>query len=312
VNILSSMTTLAAAGWWGRELALLRDYAQAVGGMDEFGLLMRMALVACTLCAFCFALLGSLIVVNRLVFIAGGISHAVYGGVGLAIVMGYGDRPLSVTLITCLFALFLALVMGTVTLKARHRADTVIGVMWAAGMAMGILLVHARAGYSQDLMSYLFGSINVTGADEMILMVPLTLLVAGFVGIFYTPLVAMAYDEEFARLRGVPVVVLYFAQLGLVSLTVVIFIRIMGLIMVLALVTIGPYLAERFSRSLWRMMLYSFLLNFLFLQVGLYVAFTRSLPTGPSVIMVAVLAAVVIGGLQAGVVGVRRRAKAGA
>ena len=243
---------------------------------------MRNALLAGLLASVICGVIGSLVVVNRIVFLSGGIAHAAYGGIGLAFFCGW---PYLVG--TLGFALAAALVMALVTLKARHRADTVIGVIWAVGMATGVVLLDLTPGYNVDLMSYLFGSILAVSTTDLWQMAVLSGVVLLIVGWHYPDLLAMAYDEEFARVRGVPVTWLHFLLLALVAVTVVVIIRIVGLILVIALMTIPPYIAERFSGSLKAMMAGACGLSALFTLAGLWLAYRFDLTSGAAIILVA-------------------------
>lgn len=261
-------------------------------GVFEFEF-MRNALAAGILASVVCGLIGTFVVVNRIVFISGGIAHAAYGGVGLAFFLGIS--PLFGILG---FSLAVALVMAGVTLRARERADTVIGVLWAVGMALGVVLVDLSPGYNVDLMSYLFGSILAVPRSDLVLMVVLTAVIFLAMGWYYQDFVALSYDEEFARIRGVPVGRLYVLLMVLIALSVVLIIRVVGLILVIALLTIAPYVAERFARSLSRMIVFSIALNVLFTLVGLFLAYRFNLTSGAAIILAAAVGFFVFLGLE--------------
>ncbi|NQT56598.1 MAG: metal ABC transporter permease [Desulfobacteraceae bacterium] len=242
---------------------------------------MRNALLAGILASITCGVIGTFIVVNRMVFISGGIAHAAFGGVGLAFFFG-----LSPTLGILGFSLLVSIFMASISFKAKHRADTIIGVLWAVGMALGILLLDVTPGYNVDLMSYLFGSILTVPTSDLWLMLVLNGLIVLTISYLYHDLAALSYDEEFARARGVPVKVLYFLLMAMIALSVVMIIQVVGLILIIALLTISPYIAEKFSGSLIGMMFYSVLLNFLFMLVGLWVSYSFNLTSGASIIMV--------------------------
>lgn len=242
---------------------------------------MRNALLAGLLASVTCGVIGTFVVVNRIVFISGGIAHAAYGGIGLAFFFG-----LSPTLGILGFSLLVSALMAAVSLKARHRADTIIGVLWAVGMALGVILLDLTPGYNVDLMSYLFGSILTVPTSDLWLMLILSGLVVLTVGYFFYDFVALSYDEDFARVRGVPVNILYFLLMVMIALSVVMIIQVVGLILVIALLTIPPYIAEKFSGSLLGMMLYSVLLNFFFTSAGLGLSYSFNLTSGASIIIV--------------------------
>jgi zinc transport system permease protein len=243
---------------------------------------MRNAAMAGLMAGLICGIMGTLVVVNRVVFLSGGIAHAAYGGIGLSFFMGW-----SFLVSTMGFALAAAFIMAAVTLKAKHRADTIIGVIWAVGMAVGIVLLDLTPGYHVDLMSYLFGSILTVPASDLLIMLSLVLVVSMFVGYFYKDLIAMAYDEEFAQARGVPVRGLYFLLIGTLALCIVMIIQVVGLILVIAMLTIAPFMVEKYTKSMAAMMLWSGLLNICFTLCGLWLAFRFNLTSGATIILVA-------------------------
>ena len=243
---------------------------------------MRNALAAGLLASVICGIMGTLVVVNRIVFLSGGVAHAAYGGIGLSFFMGW---PYLVG--TLGFSFTAAMVMAAVSLKAKHRADTIIGVIWAVGMACGIILLDLTPGYNVDLMSYLFGSILTVPHADLWGMLIVGVLITGFVIYFYKDLLAISYDEEFARIRGVPIRALYFALIGLLAVTIVMVIRVVGLILVIALLTIPPFMVEKYAKSLFQMMIGSSLLGAVFTICGLWLSYAFDLTSGASIILVA-------------------------
>jgi zinc transport system permease protein len=243
---------------------------------------MRNALAAGLLASVLCGIMGTLVVVNRLVFLSGGIAHAAYGGIGLAFYLGW---PFMVG--TLGFSLAAALVMAAVTLKAKHRADTIIGVVWAVGMAVGIILLDLTPGYNVDLMSYLFGSILTVPESDLWMMLAMGGVLAILVGVYYKDLLALSYDEEFARIRGVSVEALYLTLICLLAVTIVLVIQVVGLILVIALLTIPPFIVEKHARSLLQMMIGSSVLGALFTLIGLWLSYSYNLTSGATIILVA-------------------------
>jgi len=243
---------------------------------------MQNALIAGLLASIVCGIIGTLVVVNRLAFLSGGIAHAAYGGIGIAVYFGL---PFAVG--TLGFALLAALLMAVVTLKARHRSDTIVGVLWAVGMALGIILLDLTPGYNVDLMSYLFGSILTVPQSDLWQMLVIVLVIAIVVIYFYNDFLAMSYDSEFARLRNIPVKLLYFLLLAMIAVSVVILIRVVGLILVIALLTIPPYIAEKFSGSLRTMMVIAVLISCGFTMTGLWLSYLLNLTSGATIILVA-------------------------
>jgi zinc transport system permease protein len=242
---------------------------------------MRNALAAGLLASVICGIMGTLVVINRLAFLSGGIAHAAYGGVGLSFFLGW---PYMIG--TLGFSFIAAMVMAAVSLKAKHRADTIIGVIWALGMASGIILLDLTPGYNVDLMSYLFGSILTVPGSDLWVMLVVGILIAFFVAYFYNDLLAISYDEEFARIRGVPIRALYFAMIGLLAVTIVMVIQIVGLILVIALLTIPPFIVEKYAKSLFQMMAGASLLGAIFTVSGLWLSYAFNLTSGACIILV--------------------------
>ena len=245
---------------------------------------MQHALLAGLLVSFAAGIIGSLIVVNRMVFLAGGIAHTSYGGIGLAVYLG-----LPIFLGASIFAVGAALLIAALTLKKRHRMDTFIGLIWAVGMAIGVIFVDLTPGYNVDLMSYLFGSILAVSSEDLYFMALLLALILAIITFWYRDILAVSYDSEYAALRGVNAKFFYTVILILSALTVVIAIKVVGLILVIAMLTIPVYIAEKLSSSLFSMMFLSGAIAALFTLVGLWFSYTYDLTSGASIIMVSAL-----------------------
>ncbi len=243
---------------------------------------MQNALAAGLLACIACGIIGSLVVVNRLVFLAGGIAHCAYGGIGLAFYAGWPVLPTTIG-----FSLVASTIMAGVTHNREERADTVIGAMWAAGMALGIILLDLTPGYNVDLMSYLFGSILTVSHEDLLFIALVDIVALGVTLFYYRDFLSLSFDREFARSKGVPVEFLHYLLPALTALTVVMIIRMVGLILVIALLTIPPYLAERRSKSLAGMMIISSLLGMFFCVTGLVFSYVLDLTSGASIIAVA-------------------------
>lgn len=261
------------------------EFFQALGDTA----FLQCALLTGILASIACGIVGSYVVVRRITYIAGGIAHCVFGGLGAAV---YLERvhgwqwlhPLHGAVVAALLA---ALVIGWVSLRTRQREDTVISALWAIGMAVGVLFIHFTPGYGQDLMSYLFGSILLVSTQEVWLVAALDVLVVGVALLFYKQFLAVCFDEEFARLRGVNVEFYYLLLLCLVALTVVLLVSVVGVVMVIALFTLPAAVAGRFTRRLWQMMALAALLSMLFTTAGLVVAFPLGWQAGATTILLA-------------------------
>jgi zinc transport system permease protein len=242
------------------------------------------ALIAGVLISIAAGIIGSLVVVNKITFLTGGIAHSSYGGIGLAIYLG-----LPVLFGATVFAVLTAVIIAIITLNNRNRIDAIIGMMWASGMAIGIIFVDLTPGYNVDLMSYLFGSIIAVSNDDLIYMSLLDIFIVCTVVFFYKQILAVSYDSEFATLRGINLKFFYTLILILAALCVVAAIKAVGLILVIALLTIPTYLAESFASRLSTMMVISSILATIFTILGLVVSYIYDISSGASIIMVAVV-----------------------
>ena len=184
-------------------------------------------------------------------------------------------------------ALLAAVIIGWISIRAREREDTAIGAVWAIGMAVGIVFIARTPGYSEDLMSYLFGNILMTSTGDLwtILALDAAVLLISF--LFYNKLQAVCFDEEFARIRGISVEFFYILLLCLVALTVVILVNVVGIVMVIALLTLPAAIAGYFVRTLWQSMLLASIAGILFTTFGLGISYGPDLPTGSTIILLA-------------------------
>jgi zinc transport system permease protein len=239
------------------------------------------ALIAGLLVSMASGIIGSLIVVNRMVFLAGGIAHTAYGGIGLAVFLG-----MPIFLGASIFAVLSSLIISVITLKHRERMDTFIGLMWAVGMAVGVVLIDLTPGYNADFMSYLFGSILAVSQEDIYFMAGLLTTIIFILTFWYRDILAVSYDSEYARLRGINVQFFYTLILVLSALTVVVAIKVVGLILVIALLTIPVYIAEKLSNTLYIMMILSGLFSSFFTLIGLGFAYIYDIASGASIILV--------------------------
>ncbi|PVV11529.1 MAG: hypothetical protein B6D77_06710 [gamma proteobacterium symbiont of Ctena orbiculata] len=226
--------------------------------------------------------MGTYVVVKRIAFLAGGIAHSVLGGMGAAVYFGF--EPLHGALPAAVAA---ALLIGWVRLHWRAQEDTLISALWAIGMAIGVIFIAKSPGYQADLMSYLFGNILLVPRESLWFMIGLDVLLLTIVAIYHSQFLAVVFDEEFARLRGVPVGFFYLLLLVLVAVTVVLLIQVVGLILVLALLTLPAAVAGHYVHSLGRMMLIATVLGSLLSVTGLAVSYGPDLPAGPTIILLA-------------------------
>jgi len=249
---------------------------------------LRYALIMGLLASISFGVVGSYVVSRRISYIAGAISHCVLGGIGAGL---YLQKVKGLTWFDPMYgaiisALAAALIIGAVSLHARQREDTVIGALWSVGMAVGLLFIARTPGYV-DPMSYLFGNILLVTQKDLWLVAGLDLVVLGAGWLFYHRLLAVCFDEEFARIRGIAAPTYYMILLCLTALTVVLLVRIAGIVMVVALLTLPAAIAGHFVKALWQMMIGAAMLCALFISSGLALSYSTDLPSGPVIITIA-------------------------
>jgi len=248
---------------------------------------LQYALLAGLLASIPCGVVGSFVVIRRISYIAGGIAHSVLAGLGvvhyLQVVHGFtAISPMGGAVIAALSA---ALIIGWVSLQLRQREDTVIGAVWAMGMATGIVFISLTPGYTTDLMSYLFGNILMVSAGDLWLIAALGVLVLVVVGLFQKQLLAVCFDREFAALRGVHIHRFYFLLLGMTALTVVLLVSVVGIILVIALLTLPAAMANLYARRLWQMMAVATGLCMVLTSAGLAISYGPDLPAGAVTIL---------------------------
>jgi zinc transport system permease protein len=250
---------------------------------------LRNALVAGLLAGLACGGVGALVVTRRITVIAGSLAHTVLGGMGAAYWLNtvHGWTWLQPLHGATFAAVLAALIIGWARAHAREREDTVISALWAVGMAVGILFLFKTPGYKADLMTYLFGNVVMVDASGLRLLLLLDALILGGVVLFHDVLLAVCFDEEHARLRGVNVEAVYTLLLVLTALTIVSLVHVVGVVMVIALVTLPVSAVGRFTRRLWQMMLWGGVLAALLTAAGLGFSYVADLPTGAVTILFA-------------------------
>ncbi|MCJ7789671.1 MAG: metal ABC transporter permease [Candidatus Atribacteria bacterium] len=241
----------------------------------------RNALLAVLLASIACGIIGVYVVVKRIVFISGGIAHASFGGVGLGYFLGvnpiWGIIP---------FSILSALVMGLVSKRTRIPEDTAIGILWALGVSLGIVFIGLSPGYAPDLFSYLFGNILTVTSVDLIIMLILDLVIIMVVFLFYKEFLALSFDDEFATVVGVPTVKLYFLLLCLIALTIVVLMKVVGIIMIIALLTIPAAISKQYTSNLKKMIFISILLSAIFGLGGLWLSYQLNLASGATIVIV--------------------------
>jgi zinc transport system permease protein len=254
--------------------------------LDVLGLeFFRNALIAGVLASIACGIIGTYVVVRRMVSVSGGISHAAFGGIGLGYFLGID--PL---LGAAGFTVAAALGVGTLQLRARQQMDTLIGAVWAAGMAIGILFVYLTPGFAPDLFSYLFGNILLVPRGDTLLMGILTAVIVAVVAVLYRELQAVTFDPDYAAVMNLPVERLSLLLLVLIALTVVMLIRVVGIILVIALLTLPAAISRLYTARVWTMMLLAVVLGIIFTVAGIALSYVIDVPSGATIVLVSTLA----------------------
>lgn len=238
-------------------------------------------------------IVGSLISTNRLSYVAGGLTHGAYGGVGIGV---YFSLPILTS--TTIFTLFLALLIAFLIQKHRSYSDNLIGAIWAFGMAVGIILIELSSGYKADMMGYLFGNILILSTQNLWAMSGLAILFSILLFVFFPQFQALSYDEEFAKTRGIASKCFFYLMIVMIGFCITTSMQAVGLILVVALLSIPTFIAQNLSHSLSGMITFSILLNLLFCFAGLVGSFYFNLSSGASMILACVLGFVAFMGIK--------------
>jgi zinc transport system permease protein len=229
-------------------------------------------------------LAGTYIVSRRLVFLSGGITHASFGGIGLGYYLGINP-----VVGAAIFGLGSALGMEYMSARGRMREDSAIGILWALGMAIGIIFIYLTPGYAPNLMSYLFGSILTVTNGDLIALGIISVVLILFTALFYRTLLYISFDENYARTFTKHVDLFKYLSVGLTGLVIVLNIRMAGVIMIIALLTIPANIIMLFTRKYLRIIILSTVVSFISISAGFAVSWFTNLPTGATIVTVMVL-----------------------
>jgi zinc transport system permease protein len=245
---------------------------------------LKNAMLAALLVSVVAGIIGTYITSRRLVFLSGGITHASFGGIGIAYYIGI--NPVIGAIV---FSILSAFGIEALSHRKSIREDSAIGILWAFGMAIGIIFIFLTPGYAPNLLSFLFGSIlTVTNSDLLYLLV-LNFFVILFFSIFYRQILYIAFDQEFARTQKVPVTLMNYILIMFIAIAIVLSIRVVGIILLISLFTIPPATANIFSHHFGRIILWSILLSFLGSFIGLLLSYSINIPSGAAIVVVLVV-----------------------
>lgn len=241
---------------------------------------MQNALLAAILVGIACGIVGTFVVVKRLVFISGGIAHAAFGGIGLGFLLNVNPTFTAIP-----FSILSALGIGSISRRVKITEDSAIGILWSLGMALGILFIGLSPGYAPDLFSYLFGSILTVPGVDLIIMIVIDILIISTVWFFYKELQAISFDEEFSEIVGVPTRLLYLLLLCLIAFSIIMMIRVVGIILVIALLTMPAVMARQYVNRLKPMIIYSSIIAVVLTITGLLFSYWFNLPSGATIVL---------------------------
>lgn len=249
---------------------------------------LQYALLASLLAAVACGIVGTYVVTKKITFLSGGIAHSVLGGLGAAhylqTVHGWPIHPIHGAVVAALLA---AVIIAIVSPRVGQHEDTVIGALWAVGMAIGLIFISRTPGYSTDLMSYLFGNILMVQKADLIMIAVLDVAVIILTTLLYKQFLAVCFDDQYAKLQGINTSAYYLLLLCMSALTVVVLIQVVGLILVIALLTLPAAIARQFVQTVRSIMLLAIVLAMIFSVVGLGASYSPDLPAGATIIVIA-------------------------
>ncbi len=246
--------------------------------------LINTSIYASLLLSIAIGIIGSLIVINKASAITGSIAHGSFGGIGIGMFLG-----INILLSTTLFTIILAVILSIISIKLPSRKDSLISVIWALGMSIGIIFLALTPGYSADAISYLFGNILLIGKDDLFYMGIVDLILVVSVILLYNRFLALSYDKDFLSLRGINSNLLYTYFLILTSITVVISVKSIGIILILALFTIPSLIAEKFTKNLYSMIIFSSFISAIILISGIVISYFYDLAPTAIIVIIASL-----------------------
>jgi len=249
----------------------------------DFGFF-RNAFIAAFVASITCGIIGTYIVSRRIVFISGGITHASFGGIGMGYYFGFDPILGAIA-----FGILSALGIEFFTKRADLREDSAIAMLWSLGMALGVIFIFLTPGYAPNLMSYLFGNILTVSKGDLIYLFILAVFVIGFFLTFYRMIIFVSFDEEFALTNNAPVRLFNALLISLVALTIVLNIRVVGIILVMSLLTIPQAIANLFTKRFDIMMIYSILFGFVGSITGLTFSYIYDIPSGAAIIFTLVV-----------------------
>lgn len=270
-----------------------KTFLSPTGGQGGFDFIMfdllqypffQNALIGSLLASILCAIVGTYIVARRLVFISGGITHASFGGIGIGVYTGM--NPIASAMV---FAIASAIGVEWMSRKGDVREDSAIAVFWTFGMSIGIICCFLSPGFMPDLSSYLFGNILTIDTPDLWLLGAVTLLAAVVFTLFWRQILSVAFDPDFARSQGLPVMLVEYGMMVLIAMTIVSTLRMVGIVLAISLLTIPQMTANIFTGSFKRIVFGSMLVGWTDCLLGLAISYWGNVPSGASIIFVSIV-----------------------
>lgn len=239
------------------------------------------ALIVAVLASIAAGVIGTYIVVKRMSLISGSIAHTAFGGLGISYY--FYSNPL---LGGVLFSLISAVSIGLFRKRARNRIDTLLSFLWATGMAIGLVFIFLTPGYATDLFTYLFGNILLVSKFDLYVILILDILILAVVYLMYNSFLAVTFDEEYAQTRNMPVTLINVILFSLIALTIVATIRVVGIVLMIAILTIPAATAQMFHKTIGKIMLTSSLITLFASVFGLFISYSLNFATGPIIVLI--------------------------
>ena len=240
----------------------------------------RYALIAIILASIVCGIVGVITVQKKLTMMAGGIAHSAYGGVGLGYLLGF-EPLLGAMIFACIAAVTIAYIKNF----EKINTDVIISMFWSFGMALGIIFISMMDGYPPDMQSYLFGNILTVSSFDLLLIVVLTIIVVGFFIIFFNDYKAYLFDEEYSQILGNNTKFLDNFLMLLISLTIVVLIRVVGIMLVIALLSIPAAIASLFSKNLKNRMIIAIIIGIVVTILAVFISVYLDVATSAVIII---------------------------
>lgn len=246
---------------------------------------MQRAMIAAVLISVACGVVGTYVVIKKIVSLSGGISHAAFGGVGLGFFLGINPVLAAIP-----FSILSAIGIGTIKQKVKVSEDTAIGILWSVGMALGIIFINLTPGYAPDLFSYLFGNILTVTNSDLVIMFILDIVIIAVVFIFQREFLAISFDEEFSKVIGMHSNFIYMLLLSLIALSVVVLMKVVGVILIIALLSIPAAISKQFTYDIKKVMVFSVIIGIVLNVAGLLLSYIFNLASGATIILVLAVA----------------------